>query len=350
MQRLARADVTAARRVRAFVDARVDVTRAAAVIGEVTGARVSARLRSAGAADARVLDPGALGVLLADATAPERSVLVEVEAALAVALVSGALKRPRTRVVDASRAVTPELAGATGALFVACARKLAQDAPLRVLSCGSAAALWAEAHRHEPDRVAATFLVLVDDDAYVARASIPRALSAPAPPFDAAALGTLPLALPLVAASSVAGRGEVEALRPGDAWLPRAATLARTAAGLSGHVALCGPANDLGVRADVRGDEIVLTDEAVPLPWEVPMDGKAALSESLGDVPVVVRVEVGTAQLAAREWARLGAGDVVTLGRRVGEHVLLRVGGEEVARGELVDVEGELGVRIVARS
>jgi flagellar motor switch/type III secretory pathway protein FliN len=30
--------------------------------------------------------------------------------------------------------------------------------------------------------------------------------------------------------------------------------------------------------------------------------------------------------------------------------VILRVGGVEVARGELVDVEGEIGVRIVARA
>ena len=77
-------------------------------------------------------------------------------------------------------------------------------------------------------------------------------------------------------------------------------------------------------------------------------DGKDALAGSLGEVPVVVRVEIGAAQMTAREWSRLGAGDVITLGRRIGEHVVLRAGGDEVARGELVDVEGEIGVRIVA--
>jgi flagellar motor switch/type III secretory pathway protein FliN len=69
----------------------------------------------------------------------------------------------------------------------------------------------------------------------------------------------------------------------------------------------------------------------------------------VGDVPVVVRVEVGEARMIAREWAALARGDVVTLGRRVGERVLLRVGGVPVARGELVSVDGEVGVRIVER-
>jgi len=41
---------------------------------------------------------------------------------------------------------------------------------------------------------------------------------------------------------------------------------------------------------------------------------------------------------------------VVSLGKRIGEHVVLRVAGVEVARGELVDLDGEVGVRIVARS
>ena len=53
--------------------------------------------------------------------------------------------------------------------------------------------------------------------------------------------------------------------------------------------------------------------------------------------------------MPAREWASLGEGDVVALGRRVGEAVTLRVGGVPVARGDLVEIEGEVGVRIVER-
>lgn len=70
------------------------------------------------------------------------------------------------------------------------------------------------------------------------------------------------------------------------------------------------------------------------------------LTEVVLDAAVVVRVELGEVGLTAREWARLAPGDVLETGLRVAEPVALRVAGRVVARGELVDVEGELGVRI----
>jgi flagellar motor switch/type III secretory pathway protein FliN len=76
---------------------------------------------------------------------------------------------------------------------------------------------------------------------------------------------------------------------------------------------------------------------------------RGGLVEAIGEVPVVVRVEIGEARMAAREWAALTRGDVVSLGRRVGEAVVLRVGGVPVARGDLVEIDGQVGVRIVER-
>ncbi len=76
---------------------------------------------------------------------------------------------------------------------------------------------------------------------------------------------------------------------------------------------------------------------------------ESALVNAIGEVPVVLRVELGEAVMSARDWASLSPGDVIGLGRRVGDHVLLRVGGVPVARGELVDIDGEVGVRIIAR-
>ena len=75
-----------------------------------------------------------------------------------------------------------------------------------------------------------------------------------------------------------------------------------------------------------------------------------ALVEAVGEVPVVVRVEIGVAEMRAREWAALGRGDVIALGRKIGEPVTLRVGGVAVAKGELVEIEGEVGVRILGRA
>jgi flagellar motor switch/type III secretory pathway protein FliN len=76
---------------------------------------------------------------------------------------------------------------------------------------------------------------------------------------------------------------------------------------------------------------------------------ESAVVRAVGDIPVVVKVEMGEARMAARDWASLTRGDVVALGRRVGDGVILRVGGVAVARGELVEIEGEIGVRISER-
>jgi flagellar motor switch/type III secretory pathway protein FliN len=73
---------------------------------------------------------------------------------------------------------------------------------------------------------------------------------------------------------------------------------------------------------------------------------KNTLDALLLDSPVVVRVEVGTLSLTARQWAALRPGDVLETGIRIAEPVVLRIAGREVARGELVNVDGELGVKI----
>ena len=73
---------------------------------------------------------------------------------------------------------------------------------------------------------------------------------------------------------------------------------------------------------------------------------QSALESAVLDAPVVVRVEIGAVSLTARQWAALKPGDVLQTGRKIAEPVSLRIAGCEVARGDLVNVEGELGVRI----
>mgnify|MGYP000459228911 CR=1 FL=1 len=62
----------------------------------------------------------------------------------------------------------------------------------------------------------------------------------------------------------------------------------------------------------------------------------------------MAKVASGGRPKATRAGASVG--DVITLARRVGEPVVLRVAGVEVARGELVEVEGEVGVRITQKT
>ena len=67
----------------------------------------------------------------------------------------------------------------------------------------------------------------------------------------------------------------------------------------------------------------------------------------LRDLPVELTAEVGRLRMSARELIELGPGAVLPLGRPLAGPVELVVGGQVVAVGELVDVEGELGVRLV---
>lgn len=70
-------------------------------------------------------------------------------------------------------------------------------------------------------------------------------------------------------------------------------------------------------------------------------------SESLlRDLPVQIVCEIGRVTLSAREILELKPGSVVQVGRPLAGPVDLTAGGRVIARGELVDVEGELGVRL----
>jgi flagellar motor switch protein FliN len=64
------------------------------------------------------------------------------------------------------------------------------------------------------------------------------------------------------------------------------------------------------------------------------------------DVPVTIAVELGRVNLTLSRLADLKPGDVVELGRHSREPVELTSNGKLVARGELVQIDTELGVRV----
>ena len=68
--------------------------------------------------------------------------------------------------------------------------------------------------------------------------------------------------------------------------------------------------------------------------------------ERLADVAIVVVAELGRTTVTGREVAAWCPGAVVALGRPLGGPVDLLAGGRLLARGELVDVDGEVGVRV----
>jgi type III secretion system YscQ/HrcQ family protein len=72
-----------------------------------------------------------------------------------------------------------------------------------------------------------------------------------------------------------------------------------------------------------------------------------AASNVGSDAAIELQVEIARFSLSLGELQRLQAGDVLTTGRKIGERVSVQVGGQAFAEGELVDVEGEVGVRLL---
>lgn len=372
LETMTRSDVSAFRDLRRWVTEHVRLEALGVALTELVGAEVRllpGRASRAGARAPRTIAQGldaGIGVVLAPADDTGRvAALVVMESGLAVALVARVLRRPPPVAVHPTASASPAIAGAMAAVVAAAVRRARAGASLlRVVSAGAAADLGSEFVESEPDTLALALTVLVADNAYAARVVLhgPVALSAPPAEWSARALsclGAMPLSIPVVACAARASLADLAALRVGDVWLPGTwpLELARdggSGAALCGPVLLAAPGATSGTRAQLApGGRLVLSGEADGVcAAEADMTepyGEGALLETVGDVPVVVRVEIGEAQMAAREWASLRKGDVITLGRRVGERVVLRVGGVAVARGELVNVDGEVGVRIAER-
>lgn len=252
--------------------------------------------------------------------------VAEAETALAREVVMRALRQPPTRIADSTRAGSAELHGAFAAVVLAALRKTVAP-PMRVVGVSAGAV--------EPTGTTAWLAVTVAGATFDARFTFP-AWSAP----SETRLDETPIALPLVAKTCLATRAELESLRIGDVFVPPQLSVV-------GPVALVAARSERGIAADLAegGRLVIRTTAPSHHPFDM-ADPNAPLEAAL-DAPVVVRVELGAVEMSARAWAALADGDVITIGKKLGEHAVLRVGGVEVARGELVQVDGEYGIRVV---
>lgn len=360
LESLTHAEADLLRDLRRWAAVRLDAVHRA--VGELLGTGFEVIVRRVGSLAEAPPFADAVGLVLAPADDPvaTHGMLIEAERGLAAAVVARSLKRPPPTVVNPFPPLSPVLAGAFAATVLATARRAHARIALRIASAGPAARLETEFARAAADPVAVLLTVIFGDDAYAARVVLPRGLTrhrSPIP-FSAEALcrlGAVPLSMPIVVCASPATVADVAALRSGDVFLPGVWPLARTPDGTwQGPAWLAPPDSDEGVGIDLgEGGRAVLrggTDTLCVV--EAEMSGpeeESAVVRAVGDIPVVVKVEMGEARMAARDWASLTRGDVVALGRRVGDGVILRVGGVAVARGELVEIEGEIGVRISER-
>ena len=65
------------------------------------------------------------------------------------------------------------------------------------------------------------------------------------------------------------------------------------------------------------------------------------------DAPIELCVELARFTVRLEDLLGLRVGEVLQTGRAVGEQVVLSANGRAIARGELVDIEGDVGVRIL---
>src|SRR3954465_4482731 len=92
-------------------------------------------------------------------------------------------------------------------------------------------------------------------------------------------------------------------------------------------------------------DYVPFETTTAPAPVQ-PADAADLELERLYDVPVELAVEIGRPQMTIREALALGPGSIVTLQRLAGEPVDLLVNGKPIARGEVVVIDEEFGLRV----
>ena len=258
------------------------------------------------------------------------------EPGLAAFLAARVLRRSEP-LADPDEPLGPSLAALIAALGVETARRL-----------GAAAGLLGAPPVGE-EALVVDVTLLLEGRPYAVKLFVVGVASGSARPALLAELGPLELALPLVVATLALERRELLALEVGGALL--AGEGASIDARGVGHGLLVPPHSERGIRVELRSDGRLVVGETaqarLSVEREKPSESEAdTLTDVLLDTPVVVRVELGAVSMTAREWAALGPGDVIETAQRIAEPVVLRVAGREVGRGELVNVDGQVGVRI----
>jgi flagellar motor switch/type III secretory pathway protein FliN len=271
--------------------------------------------------------------------------VVGVEPALASALLALLLRRP-VPLVATNAELDSTLFGALSALLVEAARATGTLEALRPARVNPSALI---------DAPVVHVTVIVKDKPYAAAAWLPPTAAAKPEPKARllfAALGESELKLPLVVATCLTTPRVLAELTVGAAFSPGGFWVD---ASLRGRAVLVAGTSERGVAVELQGSGEIVLREATTVALAASeatnmMSNEApdqTLADAVLDAPLVVRVELGSVSMPAREWGALKPGDVIGTGRRLAEPVVLRAGGQVLARGELVNLEGELAVRVL---
>ncbi|HEY6727690.1 MAG TPA: FliM/FliN family flagellar motor switch protein [Polyangiaceae bacterium] len=195
--------------------------------------------------------------------------------------------------------------------------------------------------------------LVLDGKPYGLRAAIGRARGHASPSrVELRRLDGIPLCLPLIGGACIAQREALAALVPEDVLLPDGGFWLN--ADFRGSLALGSEARTRAVFFEIVGERsaklVGVGDLPVapdtPMPENHETEVERSVAEAVLDAPVLVRIEVASVSMTASDFVSLRPGAVIETDQRIGQLATLRVAGREVATGELVNVDGQLGVRI----
>lgn len=110
----------------------------------------------------------------------------------------------------------------------------------------------------------------------------------------------------------------------------------------------------LGADAGAKEGDVSTTQASVPPPFApLPQGEKAGSSKGIDmllDVDLQVSVELGRTRLPIREILQLGLGSVIELDKLAGEPVDILVNEKPIAKGEVIIIDDNFGVRITSIS
>jgi flagellar motor switch protein FliN len=98
--------------------------------------------------------------------------------------------------------------------------------------------------------------------------------------------------------------------------------------------------------AHMTGEPVI---EEIELEQLFPYEADASSETDIGlllEVPLSISVELGRTSLTIRELLALGQGSILQLDRHAGEPVDVLVNGKRLARGEVVVIDEDFGIRV----
>ncbi len=167
-------------------------------------------------------------------------------------------------------------------------------------------------------------------------------------------LDSVPLTLCAEAGRATLELTDLAILAAGDVVLLDHSGLAREPSGFCGEIALRVAGSGVQLRCEAADNTLLVTHHAQHEERTMttghlldPQRTEHATAALPADAPIELCAELARFTLPLGELSLLGPGQVLSTGRRIGEAVTLRAAGRAIAEGELVDVDGETGVRIL---